>query len=438
MTKYLFTLFVFFKTALIAQIAPNLIVTDLEGNTQNLYNYLDEGKTVILDFFIVNCTSCSEGAPYLDDFWQANGPNGSDDIQVISIEVSETSDQLVQEIAESWNINNPIVNLAEPPVLFEPFIVGFPTYIVVCPDKSINSIVDFNFPETILSWEQQINSCDFGHNFTDANLYLDDVMFMACNETTQANIIVGNTGTTMINEFTIDVFVDATYHSTINWDYPLFPNENTNNTPYPIHFHSEHISGENIEFRVNAVGDMNSTNNIQSHPIHTGISSPHTELTLKIKMDYWASDNNWNIKNDAGEIIVQDYGHHYEPNEEIITVIALEPNNCFTFTINDDYGDGLCCTYGEGYFQLYSNEDTLIHNTIFEYTFQEHFHIGDLINTAELGLFDTNKINQIVKTRLYFNTIGQRITYPMENGVFIEKIIYENGNVKMNKLLIKN
>jgi len=26
----------------------------------------------------------------------------------------------------------------------------------------------------------------------------------------------------------------------------------------------------------------------------------------------------------------------------------------------------------------------------------------------------------------------------MENGVFIEKIIYENGNVKMNKLLIKN
>jgi hypothetical protein len=34
--------------------APDFTMTDINGNTHNLYSYLNSGKTVILDFFGVS------------------------------------------------------------------------------------------------------------------------------------------------------------------------------------------------------------------------------------------------------------------------------------------------------------------------------------------------------------------------------------------------
>ena len=42
------------------------------------------------------------------------------------------------------------------------------------------------------------------------------------------------------------------------------------------------------------------------------------------------------------------------------------------------------------------------------------------------------------EAKAFAKEVSLLIVYPIENGLFIEKIIYENGNVKTNKLLIKN
>ncbi len=107
MNKILLLFFVCLQSVIFAQTAPNLVVTDLNGTTHNLYNYLEQGKTVILDFFIINCASCQEGAPHLDAFWNDYGVNGTDQVRVISLEVSNSSDQQVAQIANEWGIGKP-------------------------------------------------------------------------------------------------------------------------------------------------------------------------------------------------------------------------------------------------------------------------------------------------------------------------------------------
>jgi len=39
-------------------IAPDFTLTDINGNTHHLYEYLDQGKTVFIDFWATHCPYC--------------------------------------------------------------------------------------------------------------------------------------------------------------------------------------------------------------------------------------------------------------------------------------------------------------------------------------------------------------------------------------------
>lgn len=72
-------------------IAPDFTMTDIYGETHNLYSYLDQGMSVILNFSAVWCGPClaykEEGV--LNDIYNAFGPDGSGDIMVLSFETED-------------------------------------------------------------------------------------------------------------------------------------------------------------------------------------------------------------------------------------------------------------------------------------------------------------------------------------------------------------
>ena len=72
-------------------IAPDFTMTDIYGETHNLYSYLDQGMSVILNFSAVWCGPClaykEEGI--LNDIYNAFGPDGSGDIMVLSFETED-------------------------------------------------------------------------------------------------------------------------------------------------------------------------------------------------------------------------------------------------------------------------------------------------------------------------------------------------------------
>ena len=68
-------------------IAPDFNLTDINGNSHHLYQYLAEGKTVFVQFFACHCPSCWSyyNTGKLESLYQTYGPNGTDQIMVIMI-----------------------------------------------------------------------------------------------------------------------------------------------------------------------------------------------------------------------------------------------------------------------------------------------------------------------------------------------------------------
>nr|MBK7790372.1 T9SS type A sorting domain-containing protein [Saprospiraceae bacterium] len=75
--------------------------------------------------------------------------------------------------------------------------------------------------------------------------------------------------------------------------------------------------------------------------------------TLTIVLDQYPSETTWNIKNAANAVIYS--GGPYTTPGATITVPLCLPNACYTFNIADSYGDGICCAYGNGSYNVVVN-----------------------------------------------------------------------------------
>ncbi len=81
-------------------------------------------------------------------------------------------------------------------------------------------------------------------------------------------------------------------------------------------------------------------------------------LTLEVKTDNYPSETTWNIKNSVGTILYS--GGPYSAPNTLNTISLCLPSACYTFTINDSYGDGICCAYGNGFYNIKQGSVTLI------------------------------------------------------------------------------
>jgi hypothetical protein len=87
-------------------------------------------------------------------------------------------------------------------------------------------------------------------------------------------------------------------------------------------------------------------------------SCTQNALVLTVRTDNYPTETSWNIKNAAGTILYSGSGYTIANN--VYTIPLCLPTACFTFTINDGYGDGICCSYGQGYYNIKQGATTLI------------------------------------------------------------------------------
>ena len=152
--------------------APDITVTDINGNSHNLYSYLNSGKVVVLELFSTTCGHCQQYAGGTENAYQTYGPSGLDVAEFIGLEVStSTTDADVASFATTYGVGFPICNNISPTAInyqlyYTPsYYVIFPdsTYETFCPaycqQTSSNTTIEGLISTAVQSWLPPVNGC---------------------------------------------------------------------------------------------------------------------------------------------------------------------------------------------------------------------------------------------------------------------------------------
>ena len=118
--------------------ADDFTVTDVHGETHNLFSILDEGKHVIVDFFYTTCGPCQASVPTMNQAYTDYGCN-TGEIFFLSIDNGDTDAQVLQYENQFGGLFPSVSGIdgGGNLVVSNYGIGAYPTVILIAPDRSI-------------------------------------------------------------------------------------------------------------------------------------------------------------------------------------------------------------------------------------------------------------------------------------------------------------
>jgi len=147
-------------------------------------------------------------------------------------------------------------------------------------------------------------------------------------------------------------------------------------------------------------------------------------ISMHLNLDDWPAETSWEFI-DSNETLLYSGGPYVEGIDDftlITETFIINPNQCYSFIISDSYGDGICCSSGNGFYELKSSDNTLLTtNGNFGFGTQDNFFNGTLgmnsFNAESIVLYPNPSSNSITiksttlpDSYLIYNTLGQVIT----------------------------
>ncbi len=421
MRRFLLCFFLFtslLSTSLYAQlangsIAPDFTVTDIEGNVFNLYEKLDEGKIVILDVFATWCGPCWNYAQKgeLEKIWEKYGPSGTDEVFIFYIESDPIT--TIEDIRGNGNftfgdytenISFPVFNSAS--INNSYHISNYPTVYMICPNKRTTETGQLTLSHVT---ELISNSCSYPTGINNAELlFMESNLDPICHEEYYTpSFRIQNTGTNNIHNARFDLLInDILIHEDFFWEGMIQPFATSKINFPPVNLNNQ--EDNQIEIVLQKINEE-----VDTTPADNSISankrSPKAfteKINVEIHTDAFGYEVYWEIRDENGTAIAHGGNDLVEPGQtQDPNILQNNPNGyyhsdtlythevflpyigCYEFYIIDDYKDGICCKYGDGFFRLKDhNEKVILEGGQNFYTLHEDFErTSALVSTQQIS-----------------------------------------------------
>jgi len=115
---------------------------------------------------------------------------------------------------------------------------------------------------------------------------------------------------------------------------------------------------------VNSVTDDNPANDTTSKTVDIIETYDTTQIHLELLTDDYAHETSWEFRSLDGTILYS--GGPYQEGTDNNTIFGesfdVVQNECYFFEIFDEYGDGICCGFGNGHYTLTTDDGSVIIN----------------------------------------------------------------------------
>ncbi len=113
---------------------------------------------------------------------------------------------------------------------------------------------------------------------------------------------------------------------------------------------------------ISVTGASNGCSSIDS--VEVGLSTGASYFVIEIQTDEYGYETTWKLDDDQGSTVASHTisANGYLDNFAVYrdTIHCALVGSCYSFTIYDDYGDGMCCEYGNGLYKVTQDDGTIL------------------------------------------------------------------------------
>jgi hypothetical protein len=440
-------------------LAPDFTGTDLDGNTHTLYDYLQQGFTVVVDVSATWCGPCwnyhNSGA--LETLWEEHGIENGGTVVVLFVEGDGTTTNADLN-GTGGNTQGNWVSGTGYPIIDDASIgdilqtAYFPTIYTICPTGIVTETGQISAAQHWTFIEN--NACQTVAANDGAVLNYSGTA-VTCGD---AEIVVdlANLGTQDLTSATISVS-GVTPALSYPWTGTLSQFESTTVT-----VGTAMVTG-NVVVSVTSANDGNAANNNLNADIAMASEST-TQVVVEMTTDEYPNEVTWEITNENGNVVASGgpYGNPAVTNGQnpvdVYETHFLPSTGCYTMTMIDAFGDGLQGSqWGgtDGYVKAYGIQNGTYMTAFLDYdgssdyetlpagaNVNETVGVEEITSTSSFGVYPNpaNSITNVnytlaseaVVTIEVINMLGERVVSmnkgTQQAGTYNNQIDFSNLN----------
>ena len=180
----------------------------------------------------------------------------------------------------------------------------------------------------------------------------------ACESVLDPVVTVFNVGLQPASSFNLSLTVDGGDPLLVSWTGTLASGESVD-VPFcegeACLALADGLHDAAVQLNLTSAEDENDLNDSFTTAFETNGGA---DVTWTILTDNYPGETTWTVSDASGATVWS--GGPYGSSGTSYSETACLSTGCYTLTVNDSYGDGICCGYGQGSFELSSGGEVLV------------------------------------------------------------------------------